>query len=272
MTTHVLIGSANDLTPALYIIGLTKVPFRGGGAFWNVGRVHLPLSHTHTPAQIFQNALCVVHWHKQYSQCLVCPQSMQCNSRQLFRRSCFIVLLRWFLSRLRAENVRSEVADNTDIVKYIGKCVFRHQNVGEGELRRPPAPPPHLPYSAAYAVLSNFLCPDKVHARVIKDCLPVILGPLTKIINCSLLTSTFPAASKKAEVIPLKKGDDEVASNYRSLSFLAVASKICEKIALNQFSSYLTNNNRSSSHQSGNLLKLSVFILRMPYWKEWKTR
>ena len=160
---------------------------------------------------------------------------------------------------------------------------------GGGELRRPPGPPPPppppgggggsyaiplppSPYSAAYAAINNFLCPDKVHARVIKDCLPVILGPLTEIINCSLLTSTFPAASKKAEVSPLKKGDDEVASKNRSLSFLAVASKICEKIALNQFSSYLTNNNRSSSHQSGNLLKLSVFILRMPYWKEWTTR
>ena len=140
-----------------------------------------------------------------------------------------------------------------------------------GATPSPAPPPPDPPYSAAYAVLSNSLCPDKVHPRVIKDCLPVILGPLTKIINCSLLTSTFPAASKKAEVIPLKKGD-VVASNNRSLSFLAVASKICEKIALNQFSSYLTNNNRSSSHQSGNLLKLSVFILRMPYWKEWKTR
>ena len=34
------------------------------------------------------------------------------------------------MSRLRAENVRSEVADVTGIVKYIGKSVFRHQNVG----------------------------------------------------------------------------------------------------------------------------------------------
>ena len=32
MTTDVLIGSANDLSPAHYIIGLTKIPFRGGGA------------------------------------------------------------------------------------------------------------------------------------------------------------------------------------------------------------------------------------------------
>ena len=40
--------------------------------------------------------------------------------------------------RLRAENVRSEVADVTGIVKNIGKSVFRHQNVGGGGGR--PAP------------------------------------------------------------------------------------------------------------------------------------
>ena len=34
--------------------------------------------------------------------------------------------------------------------------------------------------------------PDKISACVLKDCLPVILGPLTDIINCSILTSTFP--------------------------------------------------------------------------------
>ena len=34
--------------------------------------------------------------------------------------------------------------------------------------------------------------PDKISVCVLKDCLPVILGPLTDIINCSILTSTFP--------------------------------------------------------------------------------
>ena len=63
---------------------------------------------------------------------------------QVFRRSCFIVLLRLLLSRLRAENLRSEVADVRGIVKYIGKSVFWHQ----------PPPPggrlcPLLPYSTA---------------------------------------------------------------------------------------------------------------------------
>ena len=41
--------------------------------------------------------------------------------------------------------MRSEVADVTRIVKYIGKSVFRHQNWGE---LRSPLPP----YSAAYVL------------------------------------------------------------------------------------------------------------------------
>ena len=72
----------------------------------------------------------------------------------------------------------------------------------------------------------------------------------------SLLTSTCPAAWEKAEVIPILKEDDhEVAFNNRPLSLLAVASKICENIGLSQFVSYFThinNNNRLSSHKSGN--------------------
>ena len=44
--------------------------------------------------------------------------------------------------------------------------------------------------------------PDKVSMRIIKDCLPVIPGPLTDIINCSFATSTFPNSWKASEVIP----------------------------------------------------------------------
>ena len=49
----------------------------------------------------------------------------------------------------------------------------------------------------------------------------------------------------------LKDGDHEEAANSRPLSFLAVASKVCEKIIVNQFNAYL-GNKRLTSHQSGN--------------------
>ena len=83
--------------------------------------------------------------------------------------------------------------------------------------------------------------------------MPVILGPLTEIFNFSILTSTFPAKWKQAEVIPIPKdGDHEEAANNRSLSLLAVASRVCGKIILNQFNTYLIDNKCLTSHQSGN--------------------
>ena len=72
--------------------------------------------------------------------------------------------------------------------------------------------------------------PDKISTRILKDCLPVILGPLTEIINCSILTSTFPAKWKEAEVIPILKDVDHAeAANNRPLSLLAVSSRVSEK-------------------------------------------
>ena len=95
--------------------------------------------------------------------------------------------------------------------------------------------------------------PDKVSMRIIKECLPVILGPLTDIMNCSFATSTFPNSWKVSEVIPLLKDGNYLGpSNNTPLSMLAVASKICEKIALQQFSNDLQRNGLLSKHQSGN--------------------
>ena len=75
------------------------------------------------------------------------------------------------------------------------------------------------------------------------------------------MTSTFPDLRKISEVIPLlKEGDHEIASNNRPLSLLEVVSKVCEKVVLNQFSSYLKQFNRISSHQSG----IGVFTLQKP--------
>ena len=75
---------------------------------------------------------------------------------------------------------------------------------------------------------------DKVSMAVIKDALPCILPTLTEIVNRSLMSSVFPSRWK-SEVIPLlKEGDPEIATNNRPVSLLPAASKVCERIALNQ--------------------------------------
>ena len=95
---------------------------------------------------------------------------------------------------------------------------------------------------------------DKVSVRrVIKDGLPVILSPITHIINVSLASGVFPGGWKQAEVTPIpKEGDHEQPCNNRPISLLPVLSKVCERIALNQMTAYLTSNNRLSTKQSGN--------------------
>ena len=94
---------------------------------------------------------------------------------------------------------------------------------------------------------------DKVSTSVLKHALPCILPILTVIVNRSLLTSVFPSAWKKSEVASLlKEGDHEIANNNRPVSLLPVASKVCERVALNQLATYMNNNRRLTEHQSGN--------------------
>ena len=71
--------------------------------------------------------------------------------------------------------------------------------------------------------------------------------------NRSLLSSVFPSGWKISEVTPLlKEGDQEVANNNRPVSVLPVASKVWERVALNQLTTYMINKEMLSKHQSGN--------------------
>ena len=79
------------------------------------------------------------------------------------------------------------------------------------------------------------------------------MSPITHIINVSLANGVSPGGWKQAEVTPIpKEGDHEQPCNNRPISLLPVLSKVCERIALNQLTTYLTTNNRLSAKQSGN--------------------
>ena len=94
---------------------------------------------------------------------------------------------------------------------------------------------------------------DKIPIRVIKDCLSAILPSLTSIINATFEFDSFPLAWKTAEVTPIPKvGDHDIPNNNRPISLLPVLSKVCERVAHDQFTSYLLSRCRLSSKQSGN--------------------
>ena len=93
---------------------------------------------------------------------------------------------------------------------------------------------------------------DGMQARFVKDAASEIKGPITYIINLSILSNTVPAEFKYARVKPLfKKGNRNLPENYWPVSTLTIISKVLEKAIFVQFEKYLKENNILYSQQSG---------------------
>ena len=79
-----------------------------------------------------------------------------------------------------------------------------------------------------------------------------LLGPLTSIVNQSILDGEFPSQWKQAAVTPvLKKGSADQLNNFRPVSCLPAASKVLEIVVYNQLSEYLEANNLLPKNQHG---------------------
>ena len=80
---------------------------------------------------------------------------------------------------------------------------------------------------------------DDISSKLLKVIAPVIIKPLTLLINQVLNTGILPHKLKIAKVIPIyKKGDPQLFENYRPISLLPAISKVLEKIIHKQLSSY----------------------------------
>ena len=76
------------------------------------------------------------------------------------------------------------------------------------------------------------------------DSLLITLPFITSVINASLLAS-IPEVWKTAEITPIpKQGNHELPYNNRPISLLPALSKVCERVAYNQFVTYLTTKER----------------------------
>ena len=71
---------------------------------------------------------------------------------------------------------------------------------------------------------------DNISNKLLKQLRPVIIEPLTEIINRSLSEGCFPESMKIADTIPLYKAKErDNTRNYRPISLLLTLSKILEK-------------------------------------------
>ncbi len=85
---------------------------------------------------------------------------------------------------------------------------------------------------------------DPLPLSMLKECLPVILGHITRIVNLSLRMGNVSPNLKKAIIVPLLKklGLELILKNYRPVSNLSFLSKLIEKVVAKQFVDYLIKN------------------------------
>ena len=82
---------------------------------------------------------------------------------------------------------------------------------------------------------------DNILTILMKNICPLILSPITSILNQSLSTGIFPDKLKIAKIIPLfKKEDPHKLDNYRPISLLLAFSKIFENAVFLQLCEYFT--------------------------------
>ncbi len=85
---------------------------------------------------------------------------------------------------------------------------------------------------------------DPIPTELLKQCIDTILPVLTKMINLSLQSGTFPEEWKMALVIPLIKkfGLELIFSNFRPVSNLPFISKFTERAVIKQETSHMQQN------------------------------
>ena len=99
---------------------------------------------------------------------------------------------------------------------------------------------------------SNAIGPDQIPLRHLKDCLPILLDPLTNTCDSSLRTGYFPMEWKKAVVRPLPKKKDALqVSDFRPISIFSAASKLLEFVALKQMSEFISEHSLLCEYQLG---------------------
>ena len=93
---------------------------------------------------------------------------------------------------------------------------------------------------------------ENLPSKVIKDAFLAIPEIITKLMNLSLSSGSFPFSWKIANIIPIpKNGDSSDVNNLRPISLLPLPGKILEKIVHQRIYEFLKLNNLINPNQGG---------------------
>ena len=113
---------------------------------------------------------------------------------------------------------------------------------------------------------------DGVHPLVLKNLSSVLAKPLVTIFNTSLTTGKVPSIWKQGVVTAIyKKGNRNLASNYRAITLTSIVCKLCEDFVTESLRAHLIKNQKQDPSQHGFTPKKSTvtnLIEALNIWTE----
>jgi hypothetical protein len=112
--------------------------------------------------------------------------------------------------------------------------------------------------------------PDGLHPRVLKEVAPALSKPLRLIFQHSIDTGSLPSKWKSAIVSAIfKKGDRQLASNYRPISLTSIPCKVLERIIRRKIVDHMNGNDLFSKLQFGFREKRSTALQLLYCLEDW---
>ena len=87
---------------------------------------------------------------------------------------------------------------------------------------------------------------DRISSKMLKQILSSIEKPMTRLVNTSIETKTYPKPLKKSKVIPLLKNSSKSITDpasYRGVNIIMTIGKVIDRVILTQVLEYLKSNN-----------------------------
>ena len=110
------------------------------------------------------------------------------------------------------------------------------------------------------------LGPDEIHPTMLKELAEYIAIPLHKIMTKSFREGSLPDEWKVAHVSPIyKKGNKNLAENYRPVSLTSIACRLMERIMRDQIMKHLMDEKLLSNKQHGFMGKRSIITQLLCY-------
>ena len=112
--------------------------------------------------------------------------------------------------------------------------------------------------------------PDKIHPRALKEVATAIVKPLYWIFSSTMEKRKLPTIWKRANVSPIfKKGNRQLASNYRPVSLTCILCKLQESMIRDDIIAHMNANGLISNKQFGFISGRSTILQLLHVVEEW---